>query len=168
MVVSANETDSTEEVRFQVHRHKMTCCDLPVCLQPRFRWLQMQTSITLRLQLASPSRSCWSSRSIDTAAGQLQRSCVLSQTVVVHGECNASVDWLVHQVCWLRRQCTLDMLFRRYIDCLCVSLLLPVWTEVQPMPEPLAGSCFRLVLLFWYQLTLLVPDKRSLNGCCVS
>ena len=45
MVVSANETDSVEKVRFQVYQHVMTCCDLPVCLQPRFSWLQMRTPV---------------------------------------------------------------------------------------------------------------------------
>jgi len=41
----------------------------------------------------------------------------------------------------------------------------------QLMPLPLAVSCFsksRLVLPFWYRLTLVVPDKGPLNVCCSS
>jgi len=39
----------------------------------------------------------------------------------------------------------------------------------QLMPLPLTISCSnksRLVLLFWYRLTQVVPDKGPLNGCC--
>ena len=52
--------------------------------------------------------------------------------------------------------------------------MLSVWGEVQIcimaqlMPLPLTVSCSiksRLVLPFWYRLTLVVPDKRPLNGC---
>ena len=39
----------------------------------------------------------------------------------------------------------------------------------QLMRLPLTVSCFskksRLVLPFWYQLTWVVPEKGSLNGC---
>jgi len=42
----------------------------------------------------------------------------------------------------------------------------------QLMPLPLTVSCFiksRLVLLFWYRLTRVVPEKGPLNGCvCVT
>jgi len=39
----------------------------------------------------------------------------------------------------------------------------------QLMPLPLTVSCSsksRLVLPFWYWLTLVDPDKGPLNGCC--
>ena len=39
----------------------------------------------------------------------------------------------------------------------------------QLMPLTIIVSCFsksRLVLPFWYQLTWVVPDRGTLNGCC--
>jgi len=54
---------------------------------------------------------------------------------------------------------------------------LPVWSEVQTCIWPswchchslsLASVKSRLVLPFWYRLTLVIPDKGPLNGClCV-
>ena len=54
---------------------------------------------------------------------------------------------------------------------------LSVWSEVQTCIQPIWCHCHlvslasvksRLVLPFWYQLTQVVPDKGSLNGCvCV-
>ena len=50
---------------------------------------------------------------------------------------------------------------------------LSVWSTVQTCIWPshswsLASVKSRLVLPFWYQLTVVVPDKGSLNGCvCV-
>ena len=54
---------------------------------------------------------------------------------------------------------------------------LSVWSEVQTCIWPSGFHCHslslasvksRLVLLFWYRLTRVVPDKGSLNGCaCV-
>ena len=37
----------------------------------------------------------------------------------------------------------------------------------QLMSLPLTVSCFRLVLLLWYRIIRIVPDKRPLNVCCV-
>jgi len=39
--------------------------------------------------------------------------------------------------------------------------------NAQLMSLPLNLSCFRLVLLLWYRIIRIVPDKRPLNVCCV-
>ena len=50
-------------------------------------------------------------------------------------------------------------------DCLHVVQLMPLHPK---SPSSLASFKSRLVLRFWYRLTQVVVEKRSLNGCSSS
>ena len=54
---------------------------------------------------------------------------------------------------------------QRGADCLHMVQLMPLHPQT---PSSLASFKSRLVLPFWYRLTQVVVEKRSLNGCSSS